>query len=193
VAVKLADRDLTLLDSLGYGDYAPRTEQEKMIALVFIPIAVGAMGVWLSSVANIIVESRSARYRKDLSMKELTQQDLEIMDRDGDGTVTRAEFLEFMLIAMNKIDQQLVEELRKHFDRLDIDGTGELTKNDLIQAARAKLKSPSNKLRLAMYKKRLLEQGRGRRGAVRRSILAADWSTRFVRNLTSTREVNARN
>jgi hypothetical protein len=160
-----------------------------MIGLFFIPIAVVAMGVWLGGVANFIVESRSAQYRKHMSMKELTPQDLEIMDKDGDGKVTRAEFLEFMLIAMNKIDQDLVDELRVHFDRLDADGTGELTKDDLIQVARAKLRSPPQKLRLAMYKKRVLEQGQRRRRRHRSSLFAAaNWS---ISNLTSNRKFHA--
>jgi hypothetical protein len=133
------------------------------------------MGVWLGGVANIIVESRSARYRRTMGMKELTQHDLDIMDRDHDGTVTRAEFLEFMLVAMNKIDQTLVDELRQHFDRLDADGTGELTKQDLIEVARKKLKRPVHKLRLSMYKESLM--GRSRRG--RRGGVMAEWRSQF--------------
>lgn len=170
----------------GYGDYAPRTEEEKMIAIFFIPIAVGAMGVWLSGVANIIVESRSARYRKSMIMKELTQHDLDIMDRDGDGIVTRAEFLEFMLVAMNKIDQNLVDDLRSHFDQLDADGTGELTRDDLVEVARRKLKRPSHKLKLGSYKQRLLEQGRGHQVHRRRSsMFNTEWSTRFFTSFDS--------
>ena len=161
-----------------------------MVGLFFIPLAVGAMGVWLSSVAGIVVESRSAQYRKGMRMKDLTQQDLEVMDRDGNGTVTRAEFLEFMLIAMNKIDQELVDELRMHFDRLDVDGTGELTKDDLIQVARAKLKNPMHKLRLATYKKRLLEQGR-HRGQVQRRKLR--WYADFLNSLARNQDFNSKN
>ena len=161
-----------------------------MVGLFFIPLAVGAMGVWLSSVAGIVVESRSAQYRKGMRMKDLTQQDLEVMDRDGNGTVTRAEFLEFMLIAMNKIDQELVDELRMHFDRLDVDGTGELTKDDLIQVARAKLKNPMHKLRLATYKKRLLEQGRHRGQGQRRKLR---WYADFLNSLARNQDFNSKN
>jgi hypothetical protein len=144
--------------TVGYGDFTPKTDQEKLIALLFIPMAVGATGVWLGGVAHVIVESYSAKYRHDLCMKELTQYDLDVMDSNNDGKVSRAEFLEFMLVAMRKIDQGLVEELRAYFDRLDVDGTGELTRDDLIEAARKKLKSPTHKLQLAMYKKHLLEK-----------------------------------
>jgi hypothetical protein len=79
----------------------------------------------------------------------MTQRDFDIMDGYGDGNVTpRAEFFEFMLVApMNKIDRSLVDELRKHFDRLDINhcGTGELTREDY-----------QCQLWLTMYKHRLL-------------------------------------
>ena len=57
------------------------------------------------------MEGRAARFRQEMGTRELTQTDLDIMDRDGDGIVTRAEFLEFMLVAMNKIDEDLVQEL----------------------------------------------------------------------------------
>lgn len=173
--------------TVGYGDFTPKSDEEKMIALLFIPVAVGAMGVWLGGVANIIVESRSARYRRNMGMKELTQHDLDIMDRDGDGAVTRAEFLEFMLVAMNKIDQTLVDELRQHFDRLDADGTGELTKNDLIEVARAKLKSPVHKLHLSMYKKRLMNESSVVAGARTRRGLMAGWSPQFFSHMNMRR------
>ena len=107
------------------------------------------------------MEGRAARFRQEMGTRELTQQDLDIMDADGDGVVTRAEFLEFMLVAMNKIDEDLVQELRRNFDRLDADGTGQLSRQDLVQAARQKLKTcPKRKLALAAYKEQLLEQAR---------------------------------
>ena len=46
-----------------------------------------------------------------LRNKELTLEDLRVMDGDGDGTVTKAEFLEFMLVAMNQVDQGLIDNL----------------------------------------------------------------------------------
>jgi potassium channel subfamily K len=81
-----------------------------LIAIFFIPIACGIMAQWLGLVATWIVERRQAKFRKNLGNPELTQRDLDIMDENGDGLVSRAEFLEFMLIAVNKIDQELVNE-----------------------------------------------------------------------------------
>ena len=112
----------------------------------------------LSLVAQHIIEQRSSKFRHEYEMRDFTQEDLTCMDVNGDGKVTRLEFLEFMLVAMNKIDYPLLEELREYFERLDVTGNGELSREDLIEAARLRLKSPQRKLELATYKRRLLEQ-----------------------------------
>ena len=85
--------------------------------------------------------------------------DLEAMDADGDGNVDWSEFLEFMLVAMNKIDEDLLWEMRYQFDSLDVDDTGVLSKQNLIQMARRKLRQTPRKLELLQYKQNLLKKG----------------------------------
>ena len=174
-----------------YGDYSPDTHREKLLAIFYIPIAVAVMGHWLGVVANFIIEGRSSRFRKRIRQREMTLQDLECMDADGDGHVTRAEFLEFMLLAMDKVDKELIDELREHFNRWDATHSGELSKQDLVAAARRKLKSPRHKLRLATYKAKLLRKTQSsvdedcwgglfstRRGFIRMlSKQAKDWNS----------------
>lgn len=99
------------------------------------------MGTLLDIVANSIIARRQQKAQQYLKSKDLTLQDLAVMDGDGDGTVTRAEFLEFMLVAMNQVDQELLENLKEHFDRLDYDKSGTLDKSDLITMAQNKLQS----------------------------------------------------
>lgn len=90
--------------------------------------------------------------------KELTLRDLQVMDRDGDGTVSWSDFLEFMLLAMHKVDVEMVRELRKLFDRLDADNSGVVDKHDLIVQAKKQLHNPRRKLQLALYKQTLLSK-----------------------------------
>ena len=78
------------------------------------------------------------------------------MDRNNDGEVTWSDFLEFMLLAMHKVDVELLEELRRQFDRLDVDHSGVLDQKDLVELAKKQLQSPKRKLELALYKKRML-------------------------------------
>lgn len=147
---------LRVASTVGYGDFAPKTDTAKIVAIFFIPLAVGCMGEWLGLVANWIMQKQMSKFHKHYMTEGLSQTDLDIMDKDGDGEVTRAEFLEFMLVAMHKMDSDLVETLRKHFDRLDVDGTGILDRADLIHQARQQLKTSEHKMELLAYKQKLL-------------------------------------
>jgi hypothetical protein len=147
-----------IASSSRYGDYAPQTQTGRFIAIVFIPLTVGAMGHFLSIVATLIMESRRSSFQRQLERRELSIQDLELMDLDGDGEVTRAEFLEFMLVSMGKVEKEFIEEMRQYFAKLDTDGTGALSKGDLIENARSKLKLTSKKLQLSAYKQSLQQR-----------------------------------
>jgi hypothetical protein len=116
------------------------------------------MGHWLSVVASSIIAQRQSGFHRRLQSQELSQSDLDIMDEDGDGNVSRAEFLEFMLVAMNKVDKEFINEMRGHFERLDADNTGFLSREDLIASAKRKLRNPHRKLELSHYKQQLLQQ-----------------------------------
>jgi potassium channel subfamily K, other eukaryote len=144
--------------TVGYGDFAPTSQQGRLIAMIYIPLAVGAMGKFCSIVAAVIMNAKQESFRREMQRKELTCDDLEIMDADGNGIVTRAEFIEFMLVAMNKVDKSLMDELRAHFNRLDADGTGSLSKEDLIHNARQRLKTSAKRMELKAYKQKLLAQ-----------------------------------
>ena len=66
-------------------------------------------------------------------------EDIRILDGDGDGNVSRAEFFEFMLVSMNQVDKSLFDGLNEHFDRLDADKSGTLNKDDLATLAKRQI------------------------------------------------------
>jgi hypothetical protein len=168
--------------TVGYGDYSPVTQRGRLLAIFFIPFAVGAMGHFLSSVAEAIMDRRLQSVRVQLASRELSAEDLEIMDTDGDGKVSRAEFLELMLVAMNIVDKEFIDELRQHFGRLDVDGTGILSKEDLVHVARGKLQRIQRKLQLASYKQELLAKatsGRRLQHARRGGGMTTKWNSAF--------------
>ena len=107
----------------------------------------------------MIIQQRQEKFRTVFTHRELTLRDLEIMDTDGDGQVTMADFFEFMLVAMDRVDPKLMKDLRTAFNKLDLDGTGVLDKNDLIELARKRLRTTQSKLKLAEYKKKLRDLG----------------------------------
>jgi hypothetical protein len=165
---------ITTSCTIGYGDKVPTSQGGRLAVVAFIPFAVGAMGYFLQQVAEVIVRSKqqrsmgmlfgtastssSRRQAQRQRQRELTVMDLEAMDTDGDGNVDWSEFLEFMLVAMRKVDEDLLWQLRFQFDSLDVDDTGVLSKQNLICMARRKLQHSSYKLKLGQYKQHLLKK-----------------------------------
>ena len=144
LTISVSFNGITTATTVGYGDLTPQTQGAKLVAILFVPLAVGGMVQSLSIFARWIVDTRSSRSltEKIQQQQRLMLQDLEVMDNSNDREVSRAEFLEFVLVAMNKMDTDLVHTLRRHFDALDVNGTGTLAKAALIQAVRKKLCSP---------------------------------------------------
>jgi potassium channel subfamily K len=139
----------------------PKSDKSKQIAIVFIPLVCGIMAQLLAIAAGRIIEVRSSRFRRQLEQKGLTEEDLQIMDADGDGRVSKVEFLAFMLVAMKKIDKDLVDELDQYFERLDTDRSGYLSREDLIETARRKLRNdPIQCMQRLLYKQQLLSKSK---------------------------------
>ena len=87
--------------------------------------------------------------------REVTIADLEAMNSDGDGEVSPLEFVEHMLLVMNKVDQRLLDELHAQFEKLDADRSGGLQQDDLEILTRKKLQECRMK-RLSLYKNDVL-------------------------------------
>jgi Ion channel/EF hand len=128
--------------TVGYGDFSPKTDEGRFVAILFIPAAVCVMGYCLDLVSTTIIEYRrkhSTNYL--LGNRPFTLEDIRNWDGDGDGEVTRLEFLEFMLVAMGQVDKGLLDDLKAHFNRLDVNGSGTINKEDLAIIAKQRLHS----------------------------------------------------
>jgi potassium channel subfamily K len=141
--------------TIGYGDYVPERESTKLFAVFYIPLAVGAMGHFLGTIANFIIDKRREHFDKKLWSHEISLEDLAAMDEGKDGYVTEVEFLAFMLVAMKKVDKELIDRIREHFRYLDLTNSGTLVRKDLELMAKKKLRTARSKLRLAQYKTKL--------------------------------------
>ena len=113
----------------------------RLLAILYIPVAVGVMGSFLDIVANSIIARQRQSAENYWQHKELSLKDLRAMDGDGDGTVSFSEFLCFMLVATDQVDQETLDNLKSQFDKLDTDKSGSLDKADLICMAQSKLDS----------------------------------------------------
>jgi Ca2+-binding EF-hand superfamily protein len=128
----------------------------RLFAVLYIPILVGVMSHFLGSVASLIMDIQRKALMQHMQSRSLLLEDLMDMDTDGDGVVTEAEFIVFMLTKMQKVDRNLLDELRQHFRRFDIDNNGSIEKSDLYEVFLKTLKRPKKMLELSQYKASLL-------------------------------------
>ncbi|KAL7530899.1 hypothetical protein ACHAWF_003550 [Thalassiosira exigua] len=113
--------------TIGFGDVCPRTQLGRGLAVAFIPLSVVIAGVFA------FVSGRKAdKAEKDFLRREITFADLKYLDVDGDGLVCEADFIKFMLLAMQKVESRTVRDLERIFQALDAGKDGHIQKEDLI-------------------------------------------------------------
>ena len=124
----------------GYGDYTPKTQTDKLFCVFFYPLAVCVFGEVLARIAGVYMQRRRKAAEKKFLHQALTLCDLRKMDADKDGTVTKEEFMCFMLVALQQVEQELVDDLREIFDKFDTTGSGTLDKRDLVNLTKKNYK-----------------------------------------------------
>ncbi|KAL7528108.1 hypothetical protein ACHAXR_002273 [Thalassiosira sp. AJA248-18] len=118
--------------TIGYGDLSPQTQIGRILAIVFIPLAVMTMGQVIASVFAFVYGRIAAKAEKDFIRREITLSDLKYLDVNEDGKVCEFDFITFMLIAMQKVDRKTMRDLHHLFHALDVGKDGFIQKEDLI-------------------------------------------------------------
>lgn len=124
--------------TIGIGDVAPVLPSMRLLSLLFIPASVAVVGQILGQIAGSRLKREARMAEKKFLERELALSDLEEMDDDGDGQVSEADFISFMLLAMGKADKRSILEIRKLFAKLDRDESGTLDRDDLALIAEQK-------------------------------------------------------
>jgi hypothetical protein len=94
---------------------------------------VAVLGELLARIASAYMERANKKARKSFLSRSLTLSDLKTMDVDHDGKVDRAEFITYLLVALQKVSKEELDELSTLFYRLDRTREGFLSKRDLVE------------------------------------------------------------
>jgi hypothetical protein len=148
-------KQIATLMCKGYGDFVPSSARMRLFAVAYIPLLVGVMTYMLGTLATLIWDIKRRWLMKEINHRQLHVKDLSDIDSDGDGNVSEMDFVAFLLWKMQKVDKELLDELRNHFRHFDVDNDGLISKSDLYQLFLSNLKRTNRKLQLVEYKQRL--------------------------------------
>ena len=87
------------MTTVGYGDFVPETQMERLFAIFFILFSVVVMAKILENISQVYINRQNDQAEANFLKKELTLADIDVMDTDEDGSVSMGEFLAFMVSA----------------------------------------------------------------------------------------------
>lgn len=117
--------------TVGLGDIAPQSVVGRWFAVVWLLFATVGLARLVSAVADFKLQQAKLKLHQELLRAPLTVADIGRMDRDTDRRVSKVEFLSWVLVKEGKVSEPEIVEILNRFDELDVDGSGELTEEDL--------------------------------------------------------------
>jgi hypothetical protein len=123
--------------TMGDSKLTPDTNETKALALVLIPLLISLMLQWMIVVANWVVMKSSNQNDVPVlgnSNRKMTASELNSLLEQAkmkDGLLTRADYLEVVLLAMKKVDPDLLVALRDGFDQVSKGGSINLTLKEM--------------------------------------------------------------
>ena len=115
-------------------DYQLQCYSCMISAVIWLVMATVVVSNGLGKVVDSYVQAKVEAARQKILNKKLTIEDLIEADDDNSGTVSMAEFVVYKLEMMNLVQKDVLDTIIDQFKRVDADGSGELTHED-IQAA----------------------------------------------------------
>ncbi|GFP80499.1 two-pore potassium channel 1 [Phtheirospermum japonicum] len=122
------------ITTLGYGDESFSTSGGRLFAAVWILMSTVCLAQFFYSLAELYTERRRKSFVEWVLSRKLTVSDLEAADLDDDNEVSAAEFVVYKLKEMGKIREDDIAMVMEWFKQLDVDQSGTLTKDDLVNS-----------------------------------------------------------
>jgi len=133
------------LTTVGFGDDCPKTDLQKVFSVLFILIGVPLFGAALTEFTALL-KGEEAPEEQALNMitsldegkvNSLMEFEHELNEACGQGDsqesgeIDRFEYTAFILVKNGAIKMEALQEIMRSFNKLDVDGSGSISKDDL--------------------------------------------------------------
>lgn len=116
--------------TVGYGDIGMNTQGARAWSCIHIAVSVGTLGAFIGK-AGALREDRHKQLKRVALLKKKLDKDLICsLDQEGNG-VDKFEFVIGMLVRLEMVHWSDVAPFIAQFEKLDVDGSGRLTEQDL--------------------------------------------------------------
>jgi potassium channel subfamily K len=121
------------VSTVGYGDIVPTNMYARIFGCFYAVGGTLTFGSAVSGFIGALSEYRMlAKNEETLNNSVLDYETFLKADADGSDSVSKEEFVLFRLTQMGVIPSKLRERAEQQFDRMDADGSGDLTMEDII-------------------------------------------------------------
>jgi len=128
--------------TVGYGDLslsnAPGT---RWFFVFWIFLSVPTAASLIGGFASLWIKYEQTGMLNTVVEKGVTSDMIKAVDADGDGSISRDEFLGYMLLKLHICDAETLDVLNDLFDQFDVTGSGTLNSQDVVLVAKERLKS----------------------------------------------------
>jgi Ca2+-binding EF-hand superfamily protein len=118
--------------TVGYGDISPQEPVTRAFSLLYLFVSVVCMAKALSAFGSLLEADDG--HAESLLNRKLDETFLMSLDSDGTGEVSEFEYLSAMLVLLEYTEQDDIDGIMKAFRKLDADGSGSLSVDDLVNA-----------------------------------------------------------
>jgi len=124
---------LVTASTIGFGDYSPTTRAGRMASIALIPIFLASAGAFFAKVGVFVIRLRTRQlFASQAERAEwLTEKQANEMDLDGNGVVSKSEYVLYMLLEAGIVSQEESSVLEEQFERFDLTKSGHIEAEDL--------------------------------------------------------------
>jgi len=114
------------LTTLGFGDVTPRTAGGEVFFCVWSLVGIATYVNLVSAITEKLLKARQS-----MMMDNIRDEDINLADADGSGSVDLYEFTRLILTRYKAVAPGVFDEIKRNFQDLDADGSGMLTAQDV--------------------------------------------------------------
>lgn len=124
--------------AVGFGDLT-LGPTSRAFAVFYMPISVIAFASAAAALVALLLQYDTTRRLSSFVRRGVTYSMIKQIDKDGDGTIDKFEFVSFLLVGQGKLQPEDVSFAVALFDSLDTDKSGTLDTSDILAKRNAAL------------------------------------------------------